>query len=227
MAKEKNLNNKEALKTIGNYISYKYINKEEWEEKIEFDIEFNLMEEKDGKYTLTCNIEINGEWTMSFPIGWNYTERGVTIKANQLINALMSGEYNRGTCTVKSAGWKKIIVADMFKDLEEECDAEENNLEECQECDGTGSVEDSYDDMYGGNHPFYHTCDNCEGEGKVRPEETPDDMHINCDNYIEYERTLGEFEKDEILAHDFDHEFNCGYVVVTMDAWLDNYIGEE
>lgn len=45
--------------------------------------------------------------------------------------------------------------------------------DECKNCKGTGEELDSYDDMYGNNYEFYHTCDFCEGEGKVEEGTNP------------------------------------------------------
>lgn len=39
---------------------------------------------------------------------------------------------------------------------------------ECPTCNGHGQYEDSYDDMYGGNHPMgWFDCYRCDGTGNV------------------------------------------------------------
>jgi DnaJ-class molecular chaperone len=40
-------------------------------------------------------------------------------------------------------------------------------LEECQDCKGTGEFLEEYDDMWGNTSKFWITCYYCEGEGKI------------------------------------------------------------
>lgn len=93
----------------------------EFGQTFEYEIKLNMLKEKTGEYTLTCALIANGEWFLSFPIGWNYTRVGITRKADQLLKAVEKsfkleqavGIKNR----IKRWGWEVTSVEDMFKDM--------------------------------------------------------------------------------------------------------------
>jgi hypothetical protein len=120
---KKNLNNQLVLANLIEHFDWKNKNQtEQYGETFEYEIYFKLCREEDGKYTMVCEVQIDGAFNYSFPIGWNYTRKGIERKANQLQKAIelsrelevAVGNKNR----IKRWGWEVIDMVELVANLD-------------------------------------------------------------------------------------------------------------
>lgn len=121
MAKQKNLNNEVVIKELIDHFEWnnKHL-KLDNNESFEYEIKFKLWVEEENNITIVCEVFANGVFDYSFPVGWEYTERGAMRKVKQLMKMVAGsfllyksvGEKNK----LHAWGWEKRNASDILKD---------------------------------------------------------------------------------------------------------------